>query len=94
MIKTLMYHKVEDFATWKKAFDSFSEIRKSAGERSFSVGTINNEPNTAYVVNEWDSMEAYQSFMSNPTLADAMKSAGVLEQPHTLIFNEIDKGAL
>lgn len=94
MIKTLMYHKVKDFATWKKAFDSFSEIRKSAGERSFSVGTTNNEPNTAYVVNEWDSMEAYQAFMSNSALADAMKSAGVLEQPHTLIFNEVDKGAL
>ena len=63
MIKTLMYHKVENFAKWKKAFDSFSEIRKAAGERSFSVGTIHNEPNTAYVINEWDSMEASQAFL-------------------------------
>ena len=94
MIKTLMYHKVEDFATWKKAFDSFFEIRKSAGELSFSVGTMHNEPNIAYVVNEWDSIEAYQAFMGNPALADAMKSAGVLEQPHTLIFNEMDKGSI
>lgn len=94
MIKTLMYHKVENFATWKKAFDGFSEIRKSAGERSFFVGTLHNEPNTAYVVNEWDSIEEYQAFMGNPALAEAMKSAGVLEQPHTLIFNEVDKGML
>ena len=89
-----MYHKVKDFVTWKKAFDDFSEIRKSAGERSFWVGTIHNEPNTAYVVNEWDSLEAYHTFMENPALADAMKSAGVLEQPHSIIFNEVDKGSL
>lgn len=94
MIKTLMYHKVENFATWKKAFDSFSEIRKAAGERSFSVGTIHNEPNTAYVINEWDSMEAPQAFLENPKLADAMKTAGVLEPPHVIIFNEMDKGSL
>lgn len=47
MIKTLMYHKVEDFAKWKEAFDGFSEFRKSAGEQSYSVGTLLNEPNTA-----------------------------------------------
>ena len=89
-----MYHKVEDFAIWKKAFDSFSEIRKSAGERSFSVGTIHNEPNTAYVVNEWDSIAAHKAFLENPELADAMKAAGVLEPPHTIILNEVDKGSL
>ena len=94
MIKTLMYHKVKDFATWKKAFDSFSEIRKSAGERSYWVGTIHNEPNTAYVLNEWDSIEAPLAFLENPKLAEAMKAAGVLEPPHTIIFNEIDKGSL
>jgi quinol monooxygenase YgiN len=94
MIKTLMYHKVENFAKWKEAFDSFASIRKAAGERSYFVGTMHNEPNTAYVVNEWDSMEAYQAFMENPALAEAMKSAGVAEKPHVLIFNEVDKGAL
>lgn len=94
MIKTLMYHKVQDFTKWKEAFDSFASIRKAAGERSYWVGTIFNEPNTAYVVNEWDSIEAYQAFMENPALAEAMKSAGVIEKPNVLIFNEIDKGAL
>ncbi len=89
-----MYHKVEDFTKWKKAFDEFSGIRKSAGERSFSVGTLHNEPNTAYVINEWDSTEAIQAFLENPALAEAMKSSGVLEEPHTIRLNEVDKGAL
>ncbi|MEZ5195941.1 MAG: hypothetical protein R2764_05955 [Bacteroidales bacterium] len=70
-----MYHKVEDFANRKKTFDSFTEIRKSSGERSFSVGIINNEPNTAYVVNECESIKAPKAFLNNPKLGDAMKTA-------------------
>lgn len=94
MIKTLMYHKVNDFGKWKEAFDNFSGIRKSAGEQSFSVGTLNNEPNTAYVINEWDSVEAVEAFLGNPKLAEAMKAAGVLEAPNTIILNELEKGSL
>jgi len=92
MIKTLMYHKIEDFGKWKKAFDGFSNFRKSSGELSYSVGTLQDEPNTAYVINEWESMTAFQAFVGSKELANAMKSAGVLEAPHSLIFNELDKG--
>lgn len=94
MIKTLMYHKVEDFNKWKAAFDDFSEIRKSAGEKSFNVCNLLNEPNTAYVINTWDSLEGYQAFMNNPNLAEAMKAAGVMEAPNTILLNEIEKGSL
>jgi quinol monooxygenase YgiN len=92
MIKSVMYHKVQDFATWKKAFDGFSEFRKSSGELSFSVGNVKDEPNTAYVINSWDSVDKLHAFVTSKELEDAMKSAGVLEPPHTLILNELDKG--
>ncbi len=94
MIKTLMYHKVEDFEKWKAAFDDFSEMRKSSGEQNYSVGTVHEKPNTAYVINEWQSMDAYQAFMGSPDLGDAMKAAGVLEQPHSMILNEVEKGSV
>lgn len=92
MIKSVMYHKVKDFDTWKEAFESFSEFRKSSGELSYSVGNLHSDPNTAYVINSWNSLEALQAFVSSKELGDAMKAAGVLEPPHTLIFNELDKG--
>ena len=92
MIKTLMYHKVADFGKWKEAFDGFIDTRKAAGELSYSVGTLHNEPNTAYVINEWNSIEAVQAFLSNPDLKAAMGAAGVLEPPHTIILSEIEKG--
>jgi quinol monooxygenase YgiN len=90
MIKTLMYHKVEDFDKWKIAFDKFKPIRKKAGEINYSVGTIHGQPNTAYVINGWKTIEAFEAFVGSTELADAMKSAGVLELPHTLIMEEME----
>lgn len=94
MIKTLMYHKVEDFSKWKEAFNGFSDIRKSAGELSYSVGTIHNEPNTSYVINDWKSMEAFQGFLGSPDLAEGMKAAGVLEKPSIITLSELEKGSV
>jgi len=92
MIKTLMYHKVENFGKWKEAFDNFSDFRKSSGEKSYSVGTLQGEPNTAYVINEWESMQNFQQFIESDNLSNAMKSAGVIEEPHSLILNEVENG--
>jgi len=92
MIKTLMYHKVEDFGKWKEAFDRFYNFRKSSGEKGYSVGTLLGEPNTAYVINEWESIEVFQKFVDSPDLANAVKSAGVIEEPHTIILNEVENG--
>ena len=85
-----MYHKVEDFDTWKIAFDSFQPVRKKAGEINYSVGTIHGQRNTAYVINGWKTIEEFEAFVGSPELAEAMKSAGVLELPHTLILEEIE----
>jgi quinol monooxygenase YgiN len=92
MIKSVMHHNVKDFETWKKAFDGFYAFRKSSGELSYSVGNLHNEPNTAYVINTWDSLEKLDAFVNSQELKDAMMSADVLEEPHTLILNEVDKG--
>ena len=92
MIKTVMYHRVEEFSKWKEEFDNFAAIRKFAGEINYSVGTVYNEPNTAYVINEWNSVEEFKAFFESPNLSETMKSAGVLEPPHTLILEEINKG--
>lgn len=90
MIKTLMYHKVADFDKWKEAFDSFKPFREKAGELNYSVGSIHGQPNTAYVINGWKTIEAFEAFVGSPDLADAMKGAGVLELPHTLIMSEME----
>lgn len=92
MVKSLMYHKVENFEKWKAAFEGFIEVRKEAGEIDFSVGTLQNEPNTAYVINSWGSIEEFEAFLGADDLKEAMGAAGVLEAPTVIILNEVDKG--
>lgn len=92
MVKSFMYHKVQNFEKWKAAFDSFIELRKKAGEIDYSVGTLQNEPNTAYVFNTWGSIEQLEAFLGADELKEAMGAAGVLEAPTVIILDEVNKG--
>ena len=89
MVKTIFLHKVKDFTAWKNVFDSFLPTRSKFGEKSFSVGTVLGEPNTAYVINEWDSIENFNAFRNSSDLKSAMMNAGVLEEPKITILDEV-----
>lgn len=91
MIKTIWFHRVKDFTSWKKVFDSFYSNRKKGGEKSYSVGTVKGEPNNVYVINEWESVEKFNTFRNSTELQNAMKDAGVLEEPKIYIVNEVEQ---
>jgi quinol monooxygenase YgiN len=92
MVKVLIHHKVADFANWKNAFDGFLDTRKEHGEVNYSVGTLHGQPDVAYVINDWTSKEAFDAFMSNPAMAEAMQAAGVLEAPSVIVLEEHSNG--
>jgi heme-degrading monooxygenase HmoA len=46
------------------------------------------------MINEWKSTEDFQAFMKRPELAEAMRNAGVMEEPHTIILDVNDNGSL
>jgi quinol monooxygenase YgiN len=91
MVKTIFLHKVKDFNAWKKVFDSFYSTRQKYGEKSYSVGTVKGEPNNAYVINEWESVEKFNAFRNSPDLQNAMKDAGVLEVPKITILDVVQQ---
>jgi uncharacterized protein (TIGR02246 family) len=86
-VKTMVYHKVADWAKWKEGFDSVKKLRLDAGELSYEIGTMHDDPGTVYVINEWASIENAQAFFSKPELHEAMKNAGVLETPHFMYLD-------
>ena len=88
LVKTIVTHKVADWAKWKEGFDSFKQQRLDGGELSYEVGTLNDDPGTVYVINEWVSVDKAKAFFANPALAEAMKKFGVIEAPH---FMYLDK---
>ena len=86
-VKTMVYHKVANWKKWKEGFDSVRKLRLDAGELSYEIGVLHDDPTTVYVINEWASIDKAKAFFSKPELHEAMKSAGVLETPHFMYLD-------
>jgi ketosteroid isomerase-like protein len=87
IVKVVVYHEVKDFAQWKPAFNQGLPALREAGGRNCEIGMLQGDPNTAYVISEWPSVEAFQSFFSNPKLKESMGEAGVVGKPTILILD-------
>lgn len=87
-VKTLIYHKVENFEKWRMTFESAANLRNASGELSYEIGTLHHDPSIAYVINEWSSVQEFHAFLAKPELAEAMKKAGVLEPPTVIVFDK------
>jgi heme-degrading monooxygenase HmoA len=87
-------HKVSDYKTWKKGFDSALSIRKAGGEKSFQILRVDNDKNNILLLFEWDNLKNARKFFESPELQKAMQQAGVLEKPDVYFLEEIDRGRL
>lgn len=86
--KAVTYHKVADYAAWKKGFDMFYNERLMAGELSAEVSTLQDDPNTVCIVSEWASPDAPKAFFARPELAATMQKDGVIGKPTVLIISK------
>ena len=89
MASILITHMVNDFAEWKKIFDSKIDFRKSNGELSTQIFRDATNPNKLTVINKWTSMESAQKFAHSPELKAAMENAGVVGVPEIHFLNEV-----
>jgi quinol monooxygenase YgiN len=87
-------HKVRDYKSWKETFDNFEGTRRSGGEKSYHIMHSEDDPNNLYLMFEWDSPENAHSFFKSPELKDAMKRAGVVDQPKINYLSHLDQGKL
>ncbi len=81
MIRMFVRHPVADFATWKKAYDSFDKTRRAMGVAGHAVFQAAGEPNDITVWHDFETLDSAQSFAKSQTLATAMKDAGVVGKP-------------
>ncbi len=91
-ITGIIYHEVEDYDKWKRVFDDFERTRKDFKEVSYEVGTINGDSKMIYVMNQWNTLQDYKTFVNDAKLKEAMNHAGVIGQPVFLVFNPKEKG--
>ena len=81
-------HSVQDYDTWKSAFDSNSDLRKKGGEKSYRILRSENGANDLVIMFEWDNLDNARQFASSPELKEAMQRAGVTGKPEILFLKE------
>ncbi len=89
----LIIHEVEDYAAWKKIFDEAALIRKSAGELSFQVLKLDNNPNKIVHFSKWSSISNAKAFFESEKLVEIRKQAGV-KAPEFIYLEQLEEGVL
>lgn len=87
LVKVLVHHQVADFAAWKSDFAAGASRRSAAGEITSEFGTLHDDPKTVYVLSEWTSLEAFQTYATDPETAEAIRAAGVTGKPTVLMLD-------
>jgi len=87
MSTLLMKHQVTDFDAWFTGFNSHEEIRTSHGATAHRVFR---DGDTVVVSVDFPDSASVAAFRSDPSLAEAMKAAGVVSVPEVDILTEVD----
>ncbi len=90
MVTISVRHKVSDFETWKRAFDSAREHRRAAGEVACRVYVAHGSQTDVIVSMDWESLDRARQFLASPQLMEGMTRAGVREMPNILILEPRD----
>jgi hypothetical protein len=86
----VVHHRVRDFDAWKPVFDEHEEIRRKHGATRHWLYHAPGDGNDVVVALQMPSPEAAQSFMGDPSLADAMREAGVEGRPTIHVWQEVE----
>lgn len=89
MIRMLVRHSVENYTTWRKAYDAFDAERKKMGVIGDDVYQALDDPNDVTVYHDFRTRKLAESFAASKRLKDVMKGAGVKGQPKIWFVNEM-----
>lgn len=89
MKTVIITHEVKNYSVWRKAYDADAVNRSKAGFHPTGEYQSESNPNMVTVIVEAPSLEAVNSFMSNPELKASMEQGGVIGVPDVKILNKI-----
>src|SRR6476646_11185427 len=81
MVTLVGHHWVKYFGAWKPVFDEHEDVRRSHGELEHRIYQDIHNPNRVVIHNDFPSEEAARSFMTDPSLPEAMERGGVEGEP-------------
>lgn len=81
MVRMFVRHPVQDFTTWKQAYDDFDAERAEWGVRDDAVFQSVDDPNDVTVWHDFDDVDSAREFAGSERLRQVMSSAGVAGEP-------------
>ena len=78
MTTVFVTHRVADYNTWRPEFDKAVRADWAKDIRSYRVWRGEDDPNLVIVANTFESRQAADALVNNPTLREAMGRAGVI----------------
>jgi hypothetical protein len=83
-------HAVENYETWKRAFDAHAGARRSAGITAVHVNRHAENPNLLSVYLAGTDAAKLTAFLSSTDLATTMRDAGVKGPPHIAAVTPVE----
>ncbi len=74
-------HPVQDYSTWKKAYDDFDTERAGMGVTDHAVYQSFDNLDDVTAWHDFDSIDSAQSFANSERLKEVMQEAGVAGPP-------------
>ncbi len=84
----MVEHRVADYDAWKRGFDAHRDVQERYGATGYLLYRRRDNPAVVAVIMQFPSREQLEGFMSDPSLAEAMESSGVVGVPQIRTYTE------
>jgi hypothetical protein len=82
----MVRHQVDDYATWRAAFDEQDDVRNASGLTNVRVYQSADNPNEVVILLDAADLEQAKAFASSDELKARMMNAGVKGRPDILFL--------
>jgi len=88
--KVIVRHKVRDFDAWKPLFYADAKRQRDASCTRWYLTRNKHEKNELVIVFDCEDLEKAKTVFSDPSLAELMTRAGVVDQPTMFFLEEVE----
>ena len=91
MVRMYVRHSVENYRTWRRAYDAFDAERRGMGVIGDGVYQALDDRNDVTIYHDFKTRKRAESFAASKRLKEVMKDAGVKGKPKIWFVNESKK---
>ncbi len=90
MVHILAEVSIEDLPKFMGVFSTRgAEMRKKHGSHQAQIFKVQEESNQVIVLFEWESREAFEGFLEDPTVRETMQSSGTRGRPEFAFLEKV-----